>query len=357
LHDPIHRQVLQKERDELEDRQWLCANATSVLEQIERLKSIARLEAAQGDTNTAQVTTKATSLNKAIVTQWLCDAFAAEIKELDLTTISVELRSAGGQKGTLRFGVRLPGINNNMVFRIASEGEKRCVGFALFMAELSQANDTSALVLDDPVSSLDHLHSEQMAKRIVKESLVRQVVVFTHNPLFLHELQSSARDQSASIDLGYLQWNGDTPGDWVRGLPWDWKSVADRFDGLRKKANSLSSSVSTQLTEDDKAAIRQAYSWLRGTLERIVETKIFNGAVQRFSNYINIKSVEKVIGFSQSEFDELRRLFAICSNVTEAHDTSSGANKAVPLPDQLKKDIVATEQLVAMVTARQNLIK
>lgn len=356
LHDPVARQTLQKERDELEDRQWLQANSASILEQIERLKSIARLEAAQADTNTAQITAKATSLNKAIVTKALCEGFAAELKDLGLKTISVELRSAGGQKGTLRFGVRLPGINNSMVSRIASEGEKRCIGLALFLAELSQAHDSSALVLDDPVSSLDHLHCHHVAKRIAKEALVRQVIVFTHNPLFLHDLQTSANEQHAAVDLGYLQWNGDTPGDWVSGLPWDWKSVKDRFDGLYKKANLLASTVSTQLSEEDKAAIRQAYSWLRGTLERIVETKIFNGAVQRFSNYVNIKSVEKVVGFSRAEFDELKRLFAVCSDVTEAHDNASGANKAVPLPDQLKQDIAAAEHLVAMVTARQKTI-
>lgn len=130
--------------------------------------------------------------------------------------------------------------------------------------------------------------------------------------------------------------------------------VGDRLDTLRKKANALAESVSAQLSEDDKAEIRQTYSRLRGTLERIVEMKIFAGSVQRFSNYVNIKNVEKVVGFPQSEFDELKRLFDACSDVTEAHDASSGSNKTVPGPDQLKKDIEATGQLVAAITSRQN---
>jgi energy-coupling factor transporter ATP-binding protein EcfA2 len=353
LHDPDARATLQREANELEDRQWLMSNGPAVLEQIQRLKKLARLEATQADTNTAQITSKSTGLSKALVTDALCNAFKIEIEALGLKTIEVALVPVRGQKATLRFGVRLAGVDRNVVGKVASEGEKRCMAFALFLAELSQASDSSALVLDDPVSSLDHLHGEKMAERIAREALKRQVIVFTHNPVFLHDLQAGAEASNATLQLGYLQWNGDTPGEWNAGLPWDWKGAKDRIDYLKKEQQLLAKTVGRQMTEADRQGLRGVYSLLRGTLERFIETKIFGGAVVRFRSYINVKLVEGAVGFDQAEFDELKRLFDCCSDITEAHDASSGLHKNLPSPQELKADIEDTEKLIEIITNRQ----
>jgi hypothetical protein len=92
---------------------------------------------------------------------------------------------------------------------------------------------------------------------------------------------------------------------------------------------------------------------IRGSLERIIETKIFGGAVLRFSNYVNVKFVVRAVGFAQSEFDELKRLYDRCSDISDAHDASSGLHKTVPDPQKLKEDIESTEKLVETITARQ----
>ena len=356
LHDPAARSTLQSELNELADREWLSTNSALVAEQIGRLKKLTRLQAAQADTSTSQVTSKATSLSKTLVTDALCSAFAAEILALGLRTIKVELRPAGGQKGLMKFGVRLAGINSNAVGKVASEGEKRCIAFALFLAELSQTSDASALVFDDPVSSVDHRHRERIAGRIAKEALTRQVIVFTHDPVFLHDLQTNLAKVNASIDLGFVQWNKDTPGEWVEGLPWKWKSPAERFDLLRKDQQALAKAISSQPTEEDELQIRRIYARLRGTLERIIETQIFGDAISRFRTYINVKNVERVVGFSQAEFDELKRLFDKCSDVIDSHDPSIGQHKSVPDAQELCVDIQAAEKLVETVKIRQKSI-
>jgi hypothetical protein len=353
LHDPAERASLQSELNELADREWLNKNSHLVTEQIGRLKKLARLQAAQTDTSTGQVTSKATSLSKTLVTDALCAAFASEVLALGLRTIQVELRPAGGQKGLMKFGVRLTGITSNAVGKVASEGEKRCIAFALFLAELSQTADTSALVFDDPVSSVDHRHRERIAKRIAKEALARQVIVFTHDPVFLHDLQTHTAALKATIDVGFVQWNKDTPGEWIAGLPWKWKSPAERFDLLRKEQQALAKTMSLQPTEEDELQIRRIYSRLRGTIERIIETQIFGDAISRFRTYINVKNVERVVGFSQTEFDELKRLFDRCSDVVDSHDPSMGQHMSVPDAQELSDDIQAAEKLVEAVKARQ----
>jgi wobble nucleotide-excising tRNase len=69
-----------------------------------------------------------------------------------------------------------------------SEGEKTCVALAAFLTELATAQHASALVFDDPVSSLDHRWRSSVAKRLVDEAKKRQVIVFTHDLVFVNDL-------------------------------------------------------------------------------------------------------------------------------------------------------------------------
>ena len=69
-----------------------------------------------------------------------------------------------------------------------------------------------------------------------------------------------------------------------------------------------------------------------------------------------MKNVERVVGFSQIEFDELKRLFDKCSDVIDSHDPAIGQHKPVPDAQELCVDIQAAEQFVETVKARQKSI-
>ncbi len=95
--------------------------------------------------------------------------------------VEVELQEAGGERGALYHKIiltRTPGID---VPKVVSEGEARCLSIAVFFAELSTTEDLSAILFDDPVSSLDHKWRSNVAKRFVEEAQSRQVIVFTHD--------------------------------------------------------------------------------------------------------------------------------------------------------------------------------
>ena len=62
------------------------------------------------------------------------------------------------------------------------------------MAELATTENKSGIVFDDPVSSLDNMHREAVAKRLVAEAATRQVIVFTYDLAFLFELNRAAED-------------------------------------------------------------------------------------------------------------------------------------------------------------------
>lgn len=51
--------------------------------------------------------------------------------------------------------------------KVFSEGERTAIALACFLAELRLADDSSGLIFDDPVSSLDHNVREYVARRLV----------------------------------------------------------------------------------------------------------------------------------------------------------------------------------------------
>ena len=78
-------------------------------------------------------------------------------------------------------------IGNNSVIEILSEGEQKAVALAMFFAEIQ--DDNYPIILDDPVTSLDHEIAGMLSKRLLVFS--NQVIVFCHNRLFLDGFETS----------------------------------------------------------------------------------------------------------------------------------------------------------------------
>jgi len=351
--DPAALAKLISERDELAAREWLSGVKDDVLAQIDRHKQIAVLEICQKDTTTRGITDKNSELTKQIVTDAFCKRFETEVKNLGLRTLAVKMEHIQGKKGETRFGLRLEGATDHKVHEIASEGEQRCIALAAFLAELSQASHQSSLVFDDPVSSLDHWHREKLAARLVVESRVRQVIVLTHDTVFLNDLQTHAQDHAIAATFRYVEWIASNPGRCHDGLPWDCKSPEDRLDNLEKQQREILSRWVPQPTQENEVGMRIAYSWLRATLERIVERVVFADVVFRFRSYVKLKDLKEVVGFSHAECDELLRLYKRCCDVTDAHDPASGKHAPVPLPAELAKDITDTKTLLMAIRQRR----
>lgn len=352
--DPAARAKLLSERDELTAKEWLAGVKDDVLLQIKRHKQVATLKECQKEATTRAITTKSIELTKQIVTDAFCKRFQDEAKALGLRTLSVKMEELKGRKGETRFGLRLQDAPDHKVHEIASEGEQRCIALAAFMAELSQASHHSSLVFDDPVSSLDHWHHQRIAERLAREAETRQVIVFTHSTSFLHDLQQAASDSTLEPCILHLEWGGGVPGKCREGLPWDWKSAKDRFDKLEKRQRELLAQWNPNPNDENIQDMRRAYSWLRATLERIVEKEVFSDVVFRFRAYIKVQLLDHVVGFSAQECAEIQRLMQRCHDVTEAHDPSPGKRATIPDPIDFLKDIDATKAVCDLIKKRKS---
>lgn len=351
--DPKKKQELEKERDELADKKWLAGKKDEVKSQIARHIHAAKLKKCQVDCASRPVSDKAKELDKLHVTEAFCKAFASERDALGLKTLPVSLSPVRVAKGESQFAVVVDGAASVNVEDIASEGEHRCIALAAFMAELSQASHKSALVFDDPVSSLDHARRGKVAKRLVKEASERQVVVFTHDIVFLCELFDATEDAASPVQYMHLCWNGDKPGFCEPGLPWDWKKYTERIDALEKEQRRIAASWSAVPNPSNVADIRLAYTHLSATLERIVQDVILNGVIGRYRDWVRVEKLDDVAGFTTEECAEVLRIDKKCSGITCRHDPAAARGAPVPDPREFLQDLDALKSLVDQVKVRR----
>ena len=122
------------------------------------------------------------------MTEGLKINFESELSKLGFTNLDVNLIEAGASKGIV--STKLVVSKNNKVSDILSEGEQKAVSLAMFLAEISMRNDISPIILDDPVNSLDHKVMKRFVERLLE--LENQIIIFTHNILFLSYFENSA---------------------------------------------------------------------------------------------------------------------------------------------------------------------
>jgi energy-coupling factor transporter ATP-binding protein EcfA2 len=354
-HDPSKRGRLEAEREELEDLEWLSKVKADVISVARQWVQIVRLKKCQDDTNTYSITVKSGELYDTYVTQAYCDRFQKELGALGLQTLKAKMVPSKGAKGERSFGIRLEAPVGATVADVASEGEQRCIALAAFLAELSQASHRSALVFDDPVSSLDHARRRKVAVRLCVEARVRQVIVFTHDPVFLGDLLEVSERNTIPCEPVYLSWDGGCPGKCEKGLPHDWQKYTVRLDALGQDAVLLHKDWNPVPNPQNVAKMREAYSRFRATAEKIVQDVIFNGVVVRYRSYINVspRMLNAVVGFSQAECDELLRLHKTACDCTAAHDPAAGEHAPVPTPGEFRADVEALKQLVENIKARR----
>jgi len=111
--------------------------------------------------------------------------------------------------------------------------------------------------------------------------------------------------------------------------------------------------MTTIPNEKNIQSMRRAYSWLRATMERVVEKEVFADVVFRYRSYVDIKKLDGVVGFSGNECKELQRIVQRCHDVTDAHDPAPGKQAAVPEPNELERDLVAAKKLLEEIRARR----
>jgi hypothetical protein len=334
------RTALLGEKAELVDRQWLGGIKADVLAEIERQKKIARLEAAQRDTATNRVTTKSTEIAQALVTDTLRAQFAREVASFEIAGLAVELRQQNSVQGIPRFKVALARKPTAAVGQVLSEGEHRCVALAAFMAELATNENKSGIVFDDPVSSLDHMHREAVAKRLVAEAAHRQVIVFTHDLAFLFELNRAADDAQPKppVAISSISRGADKAGFCRSEPPFKARRVSDITTSLSNQLAGERYHFEQGNQDEWRKTIKSIAATLRDTWEIAVEEAVGH-VIRRLSNEVKTPGLVKLTAITVPDCEAMRDGFGRCSELL--HSAAASLNRPLPRPEALTAEIDA----------------
>jgi hypothetical protein len=346
------RQALEAERQELADRATLHAHMAAVKAEIERLIAMKFLDDCMSDTTTNAITKLGNDIADQVLTPRLRDRFSAEIIGLVGVNIRVEMVRSGGQYGSPQYQIRLLAKPDAKVPDVLSEGEQTCVAIAAFLAELATAPHNSALVFDDPITSLDHKWRQKVAERLVEESAVRQVIVFTHDLIFLNDIEAAAKHKPCAVR--HIRRSSTTIGMVNSDLPWGGMKIVQRIDALEKRARALLVVRGNEDEDTYKREARHFYDDLRAAWERALEEIAFSHVVMRHRDYIMVKELFRVAALNLQDCQNWGDNYGRCCGLMAGHDESRGRNRAMPEPEELLQDVAALNTWVRNLKERQN---
>ena len=337
-----HTEALDAKRTrlaELKDRAKLANDLETVLQRLQDVTEQRSLTGCLAEVATRSISTQITALRKQLVTEELERRIAEEIAALDLTHLPFKVSdSSSGGKSLFSVGLHGPAaVKNNQVL---SEGEQRALALACFLAEIGGDDARYGIIVDDPVSSLDHLRIRKVAHRLVAEAKKgRQVIIFTHNLVFFNEVVSEAARagdaaplvksvvaKTQSEGFGVIRENRE---------PW----VADlnaRIDSLRTRAKELEA-VTDFDTDEFRRQAKDFYSDLRESWERAVEEVVFAKTVVRFVPDVMTGRLKEVTVTDE----DYRTIFFAMKRASErsGHDMSAGRDIPQPSPEEMEADL------------------
>lgn len=349
----------QKEQDkltaqlaELTSRRDLSAHLPAIRTHISEAKRRSALEAARDALNTKSVSAKITNLSKTHTTDALAKALNDELEALGYRHRIKPTLTSQTKGGRNVHGLALDGCNHG-THEVLSEGEQRAIALAFFLAEARLRGDQSTIVFDDPSTSLDHLHRRKMAEHLVLLSKTRPVVILTHDAVFLTTLLGEIAEQQATAKIQTVEWHGGSPGALLDGLAWESKPYRDQMKELKATAAHMKATHNPYPNNDEKKAMRDAYSHMRGMIERGIREVVLNDTVHPFSDEVRVIQVGAIAGFEIEEWRAIVSVHGKASEVIAGHDSPSTGQYEMPSPVHFEEDLSDIEEVMKKCEARR----
>lgn len=340
--DSDERAKLDQAKAELEDRKTLAAHRTKLLTRRTLLISDAAYTAALAEVNTVGITRRANELVDAHLTTAVVDRFTAERNHLEINHLKIGLTRKSGQTKAA-FDVDPQTKLTKMTSDILSEGEQRALALAGFLTEVSLTEGSAAIVVDDPVSSLDRERCLLVAKRLAEESRHRQVIVFTHDIIFFNELCREADELGIEAVTTALFSDKKVAGRIdAGGVSWKGAKVSKRIGRIKDAFAPLPKLLQSSPAEYEMS-VKSLYGRLRDTYERIVEEIIFCEIVQRG---VDVVQTQKLRMVHLSHSLAIRFHEGMTKANTHSHDNPASDTVAVPEPSEFLADIAFVEELI-----------
>lgn len=320
---------LQEEHIVLRHRQVLSQNIKDILNYVADLKWI---DLAQNKKRTGLTTRFVTAKQKELFQTLIEGRYKNLLKaecELLNCVLPVEFKARGSAGQTLR-GLNIQG--GHKPTDILSEGEQRAVSIADFLTEVNLNPASAAVIFDDPVTSMDHARKRLIADRLAEESKNRQVVIFTHDLVFLSLLMDKQKPKKIDIRTHWVEQGQDGRPGVVSLGECPANSNAYKTTHRASYFHSQANKTTGQARVDH---IRNGAGALRKTIEEIVIRDIFKGAVARWDEQVKLGNLKGIV-WSDEVADEIQELQAEISRLIEGHSNSDAFAGGMPEPSELE---------------------
>jgi energy-coupling factor transporter ATP-binding protein EcfA2 len=276
-----------KEKNALEAKQWISQQVDAVRREVDRLKHVKAYEDWKALANPRKISLKAGEVAEKIITQGYVERFNRELKLLGATRIKVEIVKTRTDRGKVLHQLKLKGAVSGeaMPDSVLSEGERRIISLAAFLADVADKPMAAPFIFDDPISSLDHDFEWNVAGRLAELAKTRQVLVFTHRLSLYGAMEDAAKKIGDDWKKQHFRqlcieaYSGDA-GHPVDQATWNAKTakanniLLDRLGAAKRAGDTGGGEVYRSLAQG-------ICSDFRKLLERTVEDDLLNEVVKR----------------------------------------------------------------------------
>ena len=277
-----------------------------------------------------KITDTEKALSNKYFNQKYIDTFNEECKKLN-GNFGIDINHTGSAGKSYR-QLKLKGRNPNAVL---SQGEQKVIAIADFLAEMQLSEINRGIIFDDPVTSLDENRKSEIAERLVKEALKKQVIIFTHDLVFVSSLIGHCKESKTANECHWIEnVGGSQPGTiWLRNTPSfekDYKTSG--------KAQGYYDEAKKSPPEQREDKIKNGFAALRTSYETQVVFGLFKGVVQRFEERVSVDSLKSVF-FTTEIRDEILDNFYQCCRYMEGHSHSDKYAYKKPELENLNEEI------------------
>lgn len=318
----------------------LAKHTDALKKDVARLRTARAITAIRNGITTQPITKQSIALTRTHVNDVVNDRFSRESDRLGLN--HVKLADKGGGKGKLRHKPALLGatLTTKTVRDVLSEGEQTALGLAGLFTEINFDESESALVLDDPINSLDHGRREKVARRLAALAAKRQVIVFTHDLTFLGDLIRAADESGVALEeRSIAKDNARVPGRVLETHPWKAKDAKKRIGDLRADLAKLKKNINELTPEEYENRVQLWAGLLSETWERIVRNDIVGKVVDRGTTEVRPKMIKLLAKITNVDNDEFQSAYSQVSKWAPRHDKSEEVNFVPPTVDEMEVEL------------------
>lgn len=338
--DDISKLIIKKESElnEIKDRKYILDNLDHIIQNIKRHKVIEKMNKIRNECDTRGISLLSSRIYQQDVIEPLKQSFHNELQSFGFTRFSVDVqtRNSGGHQ---QFKLSIAESGEQIVAKVASEGEQRCIAIAAFLAEMKVDNRQSTVIFDDPVNSLSHQWSSKIAKRLIAESLNRQVIILTHDIVFFKLLLEQVEIQQAKHGSLTLERSRKYAGIVRDSAPWEALTTSKRLSYLNTKLQDLRKIDKDGTENDFHRASREFYGLLRESWERLIEEKLLNKVVCRFERGVSTQRLSRLTDISESDIKLIDNAMSKCSTYFTGHDNAPAVGDPYPTIDEVEADL------------------